>query len=99
MQIKRLLAVSLLGLVSLSQAQATDFVTWPSGAKAAVSLSYDDTLNSQLDNAIPALNKYDLKGSFYLSVANAPLRLRMEEWRQAAKQGHELGNHTIYHPC
>ncbi|MDC8830082.1 polysaccharide deacetylase family protein [Alteromonas gilva] len=99
MQIKYLLAASLLGLVSLCEAQTADFVTWPNGAKAAVSLSYDDTLNSQLDNAIPALNNYNLKGSFYLSVSNEPLSLRMEEWRQAAKQGHELGNHTIYHPC
>ncbi|NVK57690.1 MAG: polysaccharide deacetylase family protein [Alteromonadaceae bacterium] len=99
MQMKHLLVASVLGLVSLCQAQAADFVKWPNGAKAAVSLSYDDTLNSQLDNAIPALNKYNLKGSFYLSVANEPLSLRMEEWRQAAKQGHELGNHTIYHPC
>ena len=40
----------------------------PNNALAAVSLSYDDPLNSQLNNAIPALDKYDLKGSFYLTM-------------------------------
>ena len=23
----------------------------------------------------------------------------MKDWQTAARQGHELGNHTIYHPC
>jgi peptidoglycan/xylan/chitin deacetylase (PgdA/CDA1 family) len=72
---------------------------WPHGAKAAVSLSYDDALDSQLDNAIPSLNKYNLKGSFYLTLGNeTPLR-RLEDWRTAAKRGHELGNHTLFHQC
>ena len=37
-----------------AEAQAQEF-SWPEGRKAAVSLSYDDALDSQLDNAIPAL--------------------------------------------
>ncbi len=40
--------------------------SWPDNAIAAVSLPYDDALNSQLDNAIPELDKYDLKGNVYL---------------------------------
>lgn len=72
---------------------------WPNGEKAAVSLSYDDTLNSQLDNALPVLNKHKIKASFYLLIASPVLYERLEEWRTAAAQGHELGNHSIYHPC
>ncbi|MCP8900688.1 polysaccharide deacetylase family protein [Gilvimarinus xylanilyticus] len=72
---------------------------WPQNQQAAVSLSYDDALNSQLDNAIPALNEYNLKGSFYLTLASQVVPQRLSEWRQAATQGHELGNHTLYHPC
>lgn len=73
--------------------------TWPQGQKAAVSLAYDDALDSQLDNAIPALDKLGLKGSFYLTLANDPLRKRLPEWRAAARNGHELGNHTLFHQC
>jgi peptidoglycan/xylan/chitin deacetylase (PgdA/CDA1 family) len=78
--------------------QGSNFA-WPNGAKAAVSLSYDDALNSQLDNAIPALNSYGFRASFYLTLSSETVRMRLEEWRAAASQGHELGNHTLFHPC
>lgn len=73
--------------------------TWPKGAKAAVSLSYDDALNSQLDHALPALEAHGLKATFYLTMASEAVAKRMPEWRAAAARGHELGNHTLYHPC
>lgn len=73
--------------------------TWPNGAKAAVNLAYDDALNSQLDNAIPALDKYKLKGSFYLTLVSDTIDKRLEDWRAAAASGHELANHTIFHQC
>jgi len=72
---------------------------WPNNKTAAVSLAYDDALDSQLDNAIPALNKHNFKGSFYLKLASPTLKNRLEDWRDAAKKGHELGNHTINHAC
>ncbi len=73
--------------------------TWPHGAKAAVNLSYDDALNSQLDIAIPALDKYQLKGTFYVTIAGSTLSARLEDWRTAATTGHELANHSIFHQC
>ena len=45
------------------------------------------------------LQKYGLKGSFYIVPAREPVRARMEEWREVARMGHELGNHSITHPC
>ena len=90
----------LAGLALLAQvARAGDGFTWPQGRDAAVSLAYDDALDSQLDNAIPALDRHGLKGSFYLTLAAAPVRLRLQEWRQAAANGHELGNHSLFHQC
>ena len=72
---------------------------WPNGARAAVDLAYDDALASQLDNVIPALNERGFRGSFYVP-ANAPLLFeRLDEWRAAAEQGHELGNHSLFHHC
>ncbi len=76
----------------------SDF-TWPANYQAAVSLSYDDALMSQLAHAIPALDKYGFKASFYLTLANPGTQQGMEQWRSVAANGHELGNHTIFHPC
>ncbi len=90
----------LIGLVCITQAQAADkSFPWPKGAKAAVSLAYDDALASQLDNAIPTLNKYGIKGTFYLAMYSDTIRTRLDEWRAAAKNGHELGNHSLFHQC
>src|SRR5690606_29547698 len=65
----------------------------------AINLAYDDALNSQLDNAIPALDKYNFKGTFYLTLASETVDKRMNDWRAAANDGHELANHTLFHQC
>ena len=83
---------------SVFAAGGTSF-QWPESRKAAVSLAYDDALDSQLDNAIPALDRHGLKGSFYLQLSSPPVGKRMAEWRAAAGNGHELGNHTLFHQC
>lgn len=72
---------------------------WPHKARAAVSLAYDDALNSQLDYAVPALNRHGLKASFYLTLGSDTVRKRLTDWRAVAAQGHELGNHTLFHQC
>ncbi|MCF0050422.1 polysaccharide deacetylase family protein [Dyadobacter sp. LJ53] len=69
------------------------------GKKCAVVLTYDDALNVHLDHVIPALDSLDLKGSFYLTASSDAARNRIKDWRAAAANGHELGNHTLYHPC
>ena len=87
------------GLALPCGAIAGDGFAWPNGQKAAVSLGYDDALDSQLDHAIPALDRHRLKGSFYLILSAPTVRARMQDWRAAAANGHELGNHTLFHQC
>jgi peptidoglycan/xylan/chitin deacetylase (PgdA/CDA1 family) len=90
------------GLLSASSVYAADAAQpfkWPKGQKAAVNLSYDDALDSQLDHAIPTLNKYGLKGTFYLQLSSPAIDKRLPEWRAAAAKGHELANHTLFHQC
>lgn len=98
-----ILSLVLAGIFSTSLTAYADAAAqtfkWPKGQKAAVSLAYDDALDSQLDYAIPALNKYGLKGTFYLQLSSAVIDKRLPEWRAAAKKGHELGNHTLFHQC
>lgn len=72
---------------------------WPGGAQAAVSLSYDDALASQLDQAVPTLNRYGLKATFYLTLNSEVYQNRQSEWQALAVKGHELGNHSVQHAC
>lgn len=67
--------------------------------RCAVALSYDDALNVHLDNAIPLLDSLGLKATFYLSGFSPSFRERVKDWISVAKKGHELGNHTLFHPC
>ena len=97
--IKAFLLLGVAATVPAGFAEEKKSFTWPNGAKAAVNLAYDDALNTQLDNAIPALDKYNLKGSFYLILASETIDKRLDDWRAAAVNGHELANHTIFHQC
>ncbi len=72
-------------------------VTWPNGKKAAIILTYDDGLESQLDIVIPQLNKAKIHGTFFLCGDVAAKNVI--RWETASKEGHELGNHSINHPC
>jgi peptidoglycan/xylan/chitin deacetylase (PgdA/CDA1 family) len=69
------------------------------GRKCAVALTYDDGLNVHLDSVIPALDSLNFKGTFYLSGFFPGFSRRVKDWISVAKEGHELGNHTLFHPC
>ena len=93
-------ALALLAMLGGSQATiAAEPFAWPQGRQAAVSLGYDDALDSQLDIAIPALDRHGFKATFFLVMANKPVAARLADWRAAAANGHELGNHTLFHQC
>ncbi len=72
---------------------------WPDGKKAAVVFTYDDGLDCHLDIAVPQLDEFGFKGTFYCTGNSPSLYNRLEEWRKIAENGHELGNHTLFHPC
>ena len=86
----------IMSLVALALCASPAAAEWPNGAKAAVVLSYDDALTSQLDRAVPALDRAGLKATFFLSNIK---RGEVERWRSVARKGHELANHTVFHAC
>jgi peptidoglycan-N-acetylglucosamine deacetylase len=67
--------------------------------RAAVVLTYDDGIDIDLDIVIPQLDSFGLKGTFYVIAGLPIISERANEWRAAAANGHELGNHTLFHPC
>ncbi|MEN8202584.1 MAG: polysaccharide deacetylase family protein [Bacteroidota bacterium] len=83
----------------MAQEKGPEKFNWPGHTTAAVCLTYDDGLDCHLDVAIPALDSHQLKGTFYCTGFSMSLFERVEEWRKAAADGHELGNHTLFHPC
>src|SRR3984957_11915902 len=78
--------------------QAQDGTSW-NHKSCAVVLTYDDAIDVDLDNVLPALDSLDLKGTFYLIGSSSVVARRMAAWRKAAAEGHELGNHSMFHPC
>jgi GH35 family endo-1,4-beta-xylanase/peptidoglycan/xylan/chitin deacetylase (PgdA/CDA1 family) len=71
--------------------------TWPEGKKMALSLTFDDARLSQIDTGIPLLDKYGVKATFYISPGS--MMKRSGKWKTAMLNGHDIGNHSVYHPC
>lgn len=63
-----------------------------------VSLTFDDALQCHLNHAAPILESYGFRGTFYINLNSSDFLQDIWEWRKIAKNGHELGNHTIFHP-
>lgn len=72
---------------------------WPQDRAAAISLTFDDGINTDLDQAGPILKKHHLNGTFFVTTGMGPWEKRKPEWKQLADEGNELGNHTVHHPC
>ena len=70
---------------------------WPEGKRAVISLTFDDARHSQVTQGLPILDKYGTKATFYVSIRN--LEGQLDAWKRAAINGHEIGNHTLTHPC
>jgi peptidoglycan-N-acetylglucosamine deacetylase len=75
---------------------------WPAGYLGAVTLSFDDGHPSQLTHALPILDEYDLKGTFYLyprGNTEGEWRDHLAPWVSVSAAGHEIGNHSLSHAC
>lgn len=81
--------------------------------KALVTLTFDDGLRSQFERALPVLDQYDLRASFFL-VANTDQSHTdgvshpdwpKTDWRDSdvlllkkmVETGHEIGAHSLHH--
>jgi peptidoglycan/xylan/chitin deacetylase (PgdA/CDA1 family) len=80
-------------------ADQSDF-SWPNSERAAVSLTFDDGVESQYETVVPMLNKRGFHGTIYVPMADGGrFYAAPEKWRDAVAAGHEIGNHSMTHPC
>ena len=70
---------------------------WPEGIETALSLSFDDGRPSQVENGFPLLEECGVRATFY--VCPDAVEARLEDWQALHAAGHEIGNHTVSHPC
>ncbi|MFD1873199.1 polysaccharide deacetylase family protein [Hymenobacter bucti] len=96
--LKNLLPALLLAGPAATAQTSPSAAVW-NNKQCAVVLTYDDAIDVDLDNVIPALDSARLRGTFYLIGSAAAVSKRLPEWRRAAQRGHELGNHALFHPC
>ncbi len=86
-------------LVAQVTAQPCFSLTWKDGKRAALSISYDDGFASQR-SAASVLKTAGFRGTFYLAPTAGPDVIpHTQEWRQISEEGHEIGNHSMRHPC
>jgi peptidoglycan/xylan/chitin deacetylase (PgdA/CDA1 family) len=77
--------------------KADSSILWPDGKQVAVSLSFDDARMSQVDTGTALLDQYGIKATFYVQPSG--VQRRLEGWKKAVANGHEIGNHSLVHPC
>ncbi len=86
----------LLSDVALAQQPVTS-VSWPEGKKVALSLTFDDGRLSQPDAGAALLDQYGVKATFF--VVPSAVKERLPGWKKVTASGHEIGNHSLTHPC
>lgn len=89
--------LSLLAPLALCAGPVTT-VPW-NGHTGAVSLTYDDARTSQIPILLPQLDALKVKATFFIcqTGAGGDFEARKADWIAAAKNGHELANHTKTH--
>lgn len=81
----------------VSFAQKPETFPWPEGKTMALSLTWDDGRKSQVETGTPLLDKHGIKATFY--VVPSAVEEALQGWQLAVEKGHEIGNHSLLHPC
>jgi len=86
------------GFANFASAQYdTSVFKWPEGKKAAISLSFDDARESQVLRGTDLLDQFGVKATFF--VVPSAVEKQLNGWKKAVANGHEIGNHSLNHPC
>ena len=93
------LAVSAVGAYA-ADAPYIRFAKFRGDARGAVTLTFDDALPSQIEKAVPILDKYGLHATFFIHTDNVKTTWAStwDAWGPIARRGHEVGSHSQSHP-
>lgn len=94
--INLMVGISLLSFSTFAQSKILPF-PWPEGKKMAISLTFDDARVTNPIEGTDLLDKYGAKATFFILPSN--VKKDLPNWQKAVKNGHEMGNHSILHPC
>ena len=72
---------------------------WPRSCRGAVSFTYDDAWDHHYLEVALELEQYGLRATFYPPIKKEHLISNPRAWAALVERGHELGNHTCFHPC
>ena len=97
-QVQRLRSIAfvfsvMLGFLPITKAE-TSVALWQGDKQGAVSITFDDGLPSQFDNAFPLLQQHGLKGTFFI-ISND---IDPDGVGSLVIDGQEIGSHSVSHP-
>jgi peptidoglycan/xylan/chitin deacetylase (PgdA/CDA1 family) len=72
-------------------------IHWPEGKRVAISLTFDDGRTSQVEGGTALLDSFGVKATFF--VHPTAVEKRLDGWKKAVASGHEIGSHSLNHPC
>jgi peptidoglycan/xylan/chitin deacetylase (PgdA/CDA1 family) len=85
------------GLAGITMANPITTISW-NGHVGAVSFTFDDALENQIENLKPVLDKLpDVHVTFFLTSMGSGYRQKADGFAALANNGHEIGNHTESH--
>lgn len=96
--LQRALIISLffIGMMEDIHGQNNPF-PWPENRSAAISLSFDDARQSNVDVGLNLFREFDVQVTYYVNPAQ--MLPKLDLWKMAVQEGHEIGNHSAVHPC
>ncbi|WP_407456709.1 polysaccharide deacetylase family protein [Fibrobacter sp.] len=103
MDYKKLTFATVLAMgASMIYAQTAEIATWSGFRKAAVSFTFDDGPQSDVDIAMPMFDKYGYKATFnivtnWANGGNSGM-LNWDGVKKLASSGHEIASHSDSHP-
>ena len=92
-----ILALHTLLLLACASGTNAQEIQWPTGKMMALSLTFDDARASHPRVGLPLFQELGAQVTFY--VVPDGMRQQLEGWKAIVEAGHELGNHTVVHPC
>jgi len=75
----------------------TRIAKWRGDKEAAFSIHFDDSMDSQANNALPVLIERGIPGTWYINPSNNGYQNNQAVWEDSVNHGQELADHTMTH--